>query len=68
MSKWKDLEWNDGLDGVVASIEGSGRSLMVEGRRLIGAINKGEISLDQSIDRYVRFLEGEITESEIYEP
>ena len=66
MSFWKGNEWNDGLEGIVASVEGCGGSLRVEGRRLIGAINRKEISFDNAIELYIKFIQGKISEEWIY--
>ena len=67
MSKWKGHEWNDGLEGVVASVEGCGGSLTIEARRLIGAIEREEISFDNAIELFVKFIQGEIDEEQMYQ-
>ena len=67
MSIWKGKEWNDGLDGIVAAVEGCGGSLTVEARRLIDAVEREEMSFDKAIELYARFIKGEITELQIYQ-
>ena len=66
MSSWKGNEWDDGLDGVVASVEGCGGSLIIEARRLLGAIEREEISFDDAIELFVKYIHGEITEDQMY--
>ena len=67
MSIWKGQEWNDGLEGIVASVEGCGGSLTVEARRLIGAVKRGEVLLDESLELFVKYIHGEITEEQMYQ-
>ena len=67
MSILKGKEWNDDLDGIVASVEGCGGSLTVEARRLIDAVEREEMSFDNAIELYARFIKGEISEQQIYQ-
>lgn len=67
MSIWKGEQWNDGLEGIVSSIEGCGGSLTVEARRLLGALDREEISHQDSIEAYVRYVKGEIAEEQMYQ-
>ncbi len=66
MSFWKRQEWNDGLEGVISSVEGCGGRVTVEARRLLGAVDREEISFDDSIELFVKYVKGEISEQQIY--